>query len=179
VSLESDIRITPDWFWGWVLEFAGDRPICDVCTPSDNPLKARRYFDEQADGLRSTWGLTLREMFREVYWCNPPYSAGNVQRWAEKAVREARRGLEVLVLTQLDASTGWYRFLRDHADARAHVSRRVGFLEPNGRGGYRPCPGGAKFASQVAYFGPRRRRFARVFGGERGEILHGLGPAEE
>lgn len=176
---ESDIRITPGWLLAALLNFAGNRLVCDVCTQPDNPLRADRFFTEETDGLRSPWAASVADVWRCTYWNNPPYSAGQVLQWSEKTITEAgMHGLEVLLLTQADVSTGWYRLIRDNADARCHLGRRVSFLEPDGAGGYRACPGGAKFGSQIAYFGPRRRRFERIFGAH-GEVLHGLGPQEE
>jgi hypothetical protein len=36
---------------------------------------------------------------------------------------------------------------------------------------------GAKFGSCLWYWGPRRRRFTRIFS-PHGEVIHGLGPEE-
>lgn len=175
---DTDVRITPDWLWQVVLEFAGERAVCDVCTEEDNPLGAKRFFTKRTNGLTSLWSQALRDLRSTTYFANPPYSAGQVVLWADKVTQEARNGLECLLLTQADVSTGWYRVIGDNADARCHLDRRVSFLEPGPTGGYRPCKGGAKFGSQISYFGPRRRRFTRVFGAI-GEVLHGLGPTEE
>lgn len=175
-SKETDTRITPAALWQVVQAFKGSRRVCDVCTTPDNPLRAELFFTERDDATSCRWATRLDEVHAITFWCNPPYSRGQVIRFAEVVVSWAELGLEVLLLTQADVSTDWYGFIRDNADVRCHLGKRVGFLKPDGRGGYEPLPG-AKFGSQVAYFGPRRRRFARVFG-EHGEILHGLGPKE-
>lgn len=177
-AADTDVRITPDWLWAAVREHAGTRSVCDVCTEPNNPLNADRYYTESMNGLEAKWATTLYDLRSTTYWGNVPFSRGQVLQWADKFVREARRGLECILLTQADVSTEWYAFIRDNADVRCHLSKRVQFLEPNGKGGYRPCKGGAKFGTQCAYFGPRRRRFTRVFGAL-GEILHGVGPSEE
>lgn len=176
---DTDVRITPDWLWQAVLDFANQHFLCDVCTEEDNPLAADRYYTEQTNGLTSPWARSASDRWRFVYWGNVPFSRGQVQEWSEKFVREARNyGLECLLLTQADVSTEWYAFLRDNADARCHLSKRVQFLEPDGKGAYRACKGGAKFGTMISYWGPRRRRFARVFGAM-GEVLPGLGPQED
>lgn len=174
---ESDVRITAPWLWDVILAFAGEREVCDVCTEEDNPLRAPRFFTARTNGLASPWATTVQHVYRWTHYGNVPYSAGQVAQWQDKFTREGRLGLECLMLTQCDVSTGWYASIRENADARCHLGRRVTFLEPDGAGGYRPCKGGAKFGSQVAYWGPRRRRFARVFGAV-GEVIHGLGPCE-
>lgn len=175
--MKSDVRIIPDWIRVVVREMAGERALVDVCTEPDNPIKADRWFTVDTDGLRSPWALTVCDVLRSTYWGNVPFSRGQVVLWADKFIREARAGLECLMLTQADVSTQWYGLIAQNADVRVHLDRRVQYLEPDGCGGYRPCSSGAKFGTQIAYWGPRRRRFARIFGGH-GEILHGLGPAE-
>lgn len=174
---DSDIRITPDPLWDIVKAFAGDRLICDVATEKSNPLGAARFFTKRDNALTNLWASSSQEVFRWLYWCNTPYSRGQVIQFADACVRWAALGLEVLLLTQADVTTDWYEFVRLNADARCHLDRRVAFLKPGGRGKFVKTQG-AKFGSQVAYWGPRRRRFARIFG-EHGEIIHGLGPQEE
>jgi hypothetical protein len=176
---DTDVRITPDWLWQPVLTFVGpNRSICDVCTEENNPLGAQRFFTERTNGLTSRWATTLHDLRSTTYWGNVPFSRGQVSKWADKFTREARIGLECLMLTQADVSTDWYESIRLNADARCHLGRRVAFLSPDGKGGYVTAKGGAKFGTQIAYWGPRRRRFHRVFGAL-GEVIHGLGPQEE
>lgn len=177
MTQESDVRITPPWVMALVRELAGDRLLVDVCTEWDNPIGAERFYTEADDGLASPWAETARDVLRCTYWGNVPFSRGQVALWAAKFAREAQIGLEGLLLTQADVSTEWYALIRDNADARCHLNKRVQFLEPDGRGGYQPCKGGAKFGTQICYMGPRRRRFARIFGAH-GEILPGWGPQE-
>lgn len=166
---DSDVRITPRWLFDLLREFAADRYVFDVCTEPNNPLGAESFAFE--GGLEIQW-----RCLNWCNWCNPPYSRGQVILWANKAIREALRGAEIIMLTQADVSTRWYRHLRDQSDAVCLLSRRVGFLKPDGEGGYVPMTG-AKFGSAVWYWGRRRRRFARVFGAH-GEVLTGLGPQE-
>lgn len=175
---ESDVRITPQPVWQLVRELAGDRDICDVCTEPDNPLGAARFFTAQDNALTSRWATTVHDLRRTLYWGNVPYSRGMVLEFAKCFEGWGRFGLECLMLTQCDVSTGWFAFLREAADARCQFGERVQFLEPDGAGGLRLCSGGAKFGSCFWYWGGRRRRFARVFGAH-GEVIQGLGPREE
>ena len=64
-------------------------------------------------------------------------------------------------------------FCSVNCDAVCFLGTRVGFLRPDGE-----AEPGAKFGSAVWYFGPRRRRFDRVWS-EHGHVDHGLGPLEE
>lgn len=170
----SDVMITPKWLADIVREFADDAISLDVCTQPDNPLAAKRFFSgngtPQDDGLIQLWDR------HGVNWANPPYSRGQVIRWATKAVREARDGCEIIMLTKDDCRTEWNGVLKSNADARCRIAKGVGFLEPDPEGGYRPLPG-ASWGSALWYFGHRRRRFERVFS-RIGEVTHLLGPQE-
>lgn len=167
MSKESDVRITPEWLLERVRAFCGGPIPLDVCTEADNPTKALTYFCERGDEL--PWEFWPA-------WCNGPYSRGSVERWGNKAIHEARQGCEVLFLTKDDCRTGWNKLLRDNADVRLRIEGSVGFLEPDGKGDYRPMPG-ASWGTSLWYFGARRRRFVRVFG-DLGEVTQLLGPQE-
>jgi hypothetical protein len=105
---------------------------------------------------------------------NPPYSTGQVEHWAKKAIAEAHGSLEVLFLTKDDCRPKWNWLLRENSDARCRISRGVGFLEPNGNGGYTQLVA-PRWGSCLWYLGRRRRRFEQVFSAI-GEVIHGLGP---
>lgn len=178
----SDIRITPDWLLDIVREFAGGAIALDLCTQADNPARAYRFYTEDDDGLSMSWASALRQMplhrdwLISVGWGNVPYSAGQVIRWATKVVHEAREGADILLLTKDDCRTRWNRFLVQNVDARCRIAKGVGFLQPDGEGGYEKLSP-PRWGECLWYFGRNRRRFARVFGGI-GEVIHGLGPVE-
>jgi hypothetical protein len=188
----SDIRITPAWLLDLVRAFAGGEIALDVCTEPSNPARAQAFYALPTSGLDEDWTGALRAAERRstralisVAWANVPYSREQVQRWAEKAVREARAGAEILFLTKDDCRTGWNLFLRENADARCRIAKGIGFLEPDGEGGYRKLPG-PRWGECLWYFGRHRRRFERVFSaplagrkGPLGEVTHLLGPQEE
>lgn len=171
----SDVRITPAWLLDMVRAFAGGEIALDVCTEADNPTRARIFYalSQGTNGLTQPWAF---EAQGGQCWGNVPYSVGQVAQWAAKAVREARVGAEILLLTKDDCRTKWNAYLRENADARCRIARGVGFLEPDGNGGYAQLVG-PRWGECLWYFGRRRRRFARVFGAI-GEVIHGLGPLE-
>ncbi len=179
----SDIRITPRWLLDKVREFAGGQIALDVCTEPDNPTEAATFYHAGigggTNGLCEPWHLHLQYAVPcaiRVAWANVPYSRDQVQLWADKAVREARDGAEILFLTKDDCRTKWNAFLRDNADARCRIARGVGFLEPDGDGGYTQLVG-PRWGECLWLFGRHRRRFERVFGSI-GEITNFLGPQE-
>lgn len=166
MSKESDIRITPEWLLDVVRDFCGGPIPLDVCTEQDNPTKALAFY--VSDGLARGWPYT--------FWCNPPYSRGQVEKWAMHAITEARLGACGIMLTKDDCRTAWNRLLMENADCRCRINRGVGFLEPDGKGGYSQL-NGPMWGSALWYFGPQRRRFDRVFS-RIGEVTHLLGPQE-
>lgn len=162
------------WVIRIVRDFAGDRRLVDVCTEPDNPTKADVFFTQANDGFENGWHGDPSQHTR---WANVPYSRGQVQRWAERTVDAARFGFETLFLTKDDIRPGWHRYLADNADARCRIHRGIGFAKPRADGeGYERMIG-PRWGSCLWYFGPRRRRFDRVFNAI-GEITHGLGPQE-
>lgn len=160
---ESDRRITPPWLLDVVRDFA---PITlDPCTEPHNPTGAHMFWT--SGGLEGSWAGFV--------WVNPPFSRGEVQRWAEKCVSESS-DCEIILLTKDDCRTSWNRYLVDNADARCRIQRGVGFLEPAEDGTWKQLVG-PSWGTALWYWGRRRRRFARVFGAI-GEVTQLLGPQE-
>ncbi len=180
MSKDSDRRLTPEWLLNLVREFAGGQIALDVCTEPHNPTGAETFFHPGGScGLAVVWHSALQRLgdWRiPVAWANVPYSTGQVARWSQKAVDEARLGAEILLLTKDDCRPKWNRFLRDNADARCRIAKGVGFLEPDEAGGFRQLVG-PQWGSCLWLFGRHRRRFERIFGAI-GEVIHGLGPQE-
>lgn len=183
-DLESDIRITPEWFLEYVRAFTGGQIALDVCTEPSNPTGAADFFALPTNGLVHPWvyvadqaaARTRVPIALALCWGNIPYSIGQVIQWAEKAAAEARLGAEILLLTKDDCRPKWNAYLRANTDARCRIAKAIGFLEPDGNGGYTQLTG-PRWGSCLWYFGRHRRRFERVFG-PLGEVIHGLGPLE-
>lgn len=77
--------------------------------------------DLKNNGLILPWAKTT--------WVNPPYSAGLIGRFMQKAAMEACQGKTIVALTRFDPSTQWFQ---DYVDEIAHevrmLSRRVVFV---------------------------------------------------
>lgn len=98
----------------------------DAAASPDNALCAR-YFTPEDDGLKQSWaGHTV--------WCNPPYN--EVGKWAEKAAREAERGITSVLLTFARTDTKWFHA---HVLGKAEIRYVKGRLRFGG-GGTAPCP---------------------------------------
>lgn len=67
----------------------------DVCALSEN-AKCERYYTPDVDGLKQEW--------RGVCWCNPPYGR-QIGRWVEKA---AKSDATVVMLLPARTDTKWF-----------------------------------------------------------------------
>lgn len=130
--------------------------MLDPCTIAENPVGAKIFYTIHEDGLKQAWAPKTPGLA----WCNPPFSRGELPRWADKAVVEAKRRTdrEIMVLTPGDLGTQWASVLHGAAQAIAHMHGRIAFIRPDG-----VYETGAKQSSAVWYFGERAQRFQRVF----------------
>lgn len=148
----TDERFTPESVLAVVREF--DSIVLDPCTTSDNPTGALVYLTRQRSGLADCWsGVIADSGGTGVTFWNPPYSRGQVLRWADKALEEwERHSVESLGLVIADTSTRATQLLLERANAVAFWKKRIRFAGE-----------GAKFANAMFYLGERQGRFKRVF----------------
>jgi hypothetical protein len=80
-------------------------------------------------------------------WCNPPYSAGMVLPFVDRAIAEVQKGniLSASFLVQNDCSTEWYWRLFEASARKLDLAPRVVFLDANDK----PADAGARVASTV------------------------------
>lgn len=133
VGREQDERPTPqDFFDALHAEFGF---TLDAAAGPDNH-KCPEYFTVEDDGLMQEW--------RGVVWCNPPYS--EVGLWAEKAAREAMKGVTSVLLLPVATDTKYFHeWILPYAEIR-WVKGRIKFV------GQKDC---APFASMVCVYRPK------------------------
>src|SRR3990167_8479372 len=89
-----------DWATPWELFRAIERRFgafdLDVCADGSNTKVPDNYYTVEQDGLRQQW--------RGQCWANPPY-AKEAGQFAAKALKEARRGATVVMLTFVRSDT--------------------------------------------------------------------------
>lgn len=102
---ESDKWKTPKW-------------IMNHFTLHDDPCPV----NHTVDGLTRKW-------FSPAY-VNPPYS--NPLPWVEKAIKESRNGVNVIMLLKVDPSTKWYRKLIEANAHFVYFNERLYFNETSG-----------------------------------------------
>ena len=79
--------------------------------------------DTHEDGLLIEW---CREVWYDQYlgaFVNPPYS--NPLPWVKKAIKEAERGITVVLLLKHDSSTEWYRLLHEAGANFVMIGKRL------------------------------------------------------
>lgn len=148
---ETDERYTPRWLLDLVVSALG--PLAyDPCTAPHNPAGALMFaYLPTTDGLETSWSNR-----GGVVWVNPPFSPGNLAKWANKCAIEADQGVEIVLLTPVDPSTGWYSMLSYAAPLALALKRRPEYGKPDGAFGAT-----AKQPAMLWYFGHRAKHFAR------------------
>lgn len=102
---KTDSRATPQWLLGMFEDWF------DPCPLNPNP---------EIDGLKIDW--------EDKTYVNPPYSNGNIQRWVNKAINEAKKGKRIVMLLPADTSTKYHLDLIS-AGARIFFSHgRISFI---------------------------------------------------
>lgn len=131
------------------------------CALANETVKARQFFDMEANGLEQQW--------RGRVWINPPYAQPLIEQFITKLIDEldAGRVEQACVLVNNGTETAWGQSLLATADAVCFPRSRIRFIDRNGR------PGGAPLQGQmIVYVGGAPQVFAEVFA-PIGRVLHG------
>lgn len=126
----------------------------DPCPDPENPAWVQATFAAGAtNGLDLDWtDLTTGGAEHELVYCNPPYGH-QIADWTSKAVVEAERGCEIVMLVPARVDTMWFAMIWHHARAICFIRGRLTFEEAE-----HPAP----FPSALAYWGKTPHRFARA-----------------
>ena len=108
--------------------------------------------EDGLDGLSAPWEPVC---IGGLAYVNPPYSRGNLLKWAVKIREEAIRGCEIISLFPHDHTTKWWRVMHTSSQARCDIARRVGFVGGKHKNG--------TIRSAAFYNGPRPQVFAQRF----------------
>jgi phage N-6-adenine-methyltransferase len=102
-----------------------------------NTAKCNKYYTPLEDGLKQDWG-------GEVVFCNPPYSRGNIDKWAKKCYEESRKPNTIVVaLFPVSTSAEWFhKWVWQKAELR-FIRRRIRFVG---------APFTAPFSSVIAIY---------------------------
>jgi site-specific DNA-methyltransferase (adenine-specific) len=120
---------------------------------SDKYIKG--WFLPVRDRVISCLGNALSEnWYKATYFCNPPYSPGNIESFCKKSYEESLKGAVVVMLLPMDSSTQWFHKYCSKAYKWIIFSPRVKFLHPSGI----PFEGSPKFGSFACVFDEAGRR---------------------
>lgn len=148
ITSKRDSWNTPERVLELVRKVAGGRVGFDPC-PNDGSIVDPIGLTQGRDGLDMDWtGCGL------VY-VNPPYGR-EIGKWVEKCDCEYLRAplhTEIIALLPARPDARWFEHVW-HANALCFWRGRLRFLG---------APSSAPFPSVVAYWGPRKYRFADVF----------------
>jgi ParB family chromosome partitioning protein len=114
-------------------------------------VRAGTYYTAETDGPAQDWIGRV--------WLNPPYAAGEIDRFVSRLVAEHTAGnvTEAVLLVHSRTDTAWFHEAASVAAAICFTRGRVRFQRPDGTGNS-PTTGSA-----FLYFGRSPDRFAAVF----------------
>ncbi len=118
---------------------------------ANRTVKAKQFYNAEDDGLRHEW--------RGRVWMNPPYSSKLIRRFCAKLVESVKVGkvIAAIVLVNNATETGWFQSLAPVASACVFTSKRVRFLDPNGK------PGAPLQGQAILYIGGDTGKFIAEF----------------
>lgn len=99
----------------------------DVCANNKN-TKCYSYLNKEIDSLSEDWSKPMNFSF--IYWMNPPYSNGNIDKFVEKAYEESQNGCTIVGLLPLCSSASWFHKYVMKAHEIRFLTRRVKFIDP-------------------------------------------------
>ena len=145
-------RCTPSHVLELVYEVLG-RPVgLDPCANDGSTVDARRFVQPPENGLEVDWTRY------ENGFVHPPSGQVEEPRWIQKAIQEAIRGWEGILLLPAKTGAPWFEALYQRAPCICFWGSPAMGVE--GRLWLREEDMGA---TQFVYLGPRYEAFARVF----------------
>jgi DNA N-6-adenine-methyltransferase (Dam) len=99
----------------------------DVCSESDNPTRAAKFYSPPQDGLTLPWNAA-------TVWCNPPYAKAK-EPWVERCIAEAGRGARIALLIPAQTETRIFQAALFACTSCLLLKGRIkfGVLRPNRR----------------------------------------------
>ena len=95
---------TPDWVFQLAHKIEPIFAFDAACNRENCLLREQESF---GDSLLVDWyGVS----YRQAVWCNPPYSRGNINRFIDKALYEAKEnGVRSVFLVRFDPTAKWFQ----------------------------------------------------------------------
>ena len=94
---------TPDWVFKLAHKIEPTFVFDAACNEKNCLVPGQVIF---GDSLSYSWD----GYWAGAVWCNPPYSRGNIDKFVEKGLQEAREnGIRSVFLVRLDPTSKWFR----------------------------------------------------------------------
>ena len=113
-------------------------------------IRAEQFYTIDDDGLCLAW--------HGCVWLNPPYSTGNIAKFAEKLVESLPNLDQAIALVNNATETGWFQRMAESADVICLPKSRIKFIGQDGKQADSPLQGQA-----FLYFGPDKLLFTEIF----------------
>lgn len=122
-NFDSDSYGTPDDLFACLNNDYGPFDVDLMATPENSKVKT--FLDKEEDALVVPWSKYFSSGFM-----NPPYSRRLVTRCMEKAVKEAKKGMNITCLLKASTGTNWWRdYCTQATEITFLVGGRVSFLK--------------------------------------------------
>lgn len=157
-GLESDKNYTPSDVLDLVHQFYS-YPSLDPysCEFANRTVRAEKIFTIKDNALAQDW------RGYPTIWINPPYSRGNINQAIDKLMELLSvEQPEVLLLTNSDSSTSWYKKALKRCDRFALSNTRISFYSPT-RAAKGERNDNNNRPQTLFYFGLQPHRFEAVF----------------
>ena len=141
-------KLDEEFHFGVAAAASHGNHLCDAYFTKDNPM---------GDALSIKWYGGLSER-RQPFFCNPPYSNGNIIKFVEKAWLESGNGATVVLLIPSDPSTQYFDFCFENASEIRFMQPRVKFNNPDGT----PMKSSPPMGSMIVVFSPWEEGPARL-----------------
>ena len=124
---------------------------------SDKYIKG--WFLPVGDRVISCLGNALAEdWYKATYFCNPPYSNGNILKFVHKAYLESGKGATAVMLIPYDPSTQYFNICFENASEIRFMQPRVRFNNPDGT----PMKGSPQTESMIVVFRPGEHKETKL-----------------
>jgi site-specific DNA-methyltransferase (adenine-specific) len=141
--------VTPKDEWGtpqWLFDLL-DQEFnfqVDAAANAENSKCGWNYFGQ--DSTKISW----QTLGAKTFYLNPPYSAGNIDRFMQKAYEESQKGAVVVCLVPCATDTKWWHNYAMKAQEIRFIKGRVRFVGYDEEGN--PVRNSPTFSSCVVIF---------------------------
>jgi site-specific DNA-methyltransferase (adenine-specific) len=160
IVTEKDSWETPKWLFDLLhKEFLFNVDAAATVENRKTPYFYGPGWASSGDALTSDWKNERGEYF--TCYLNPPYSAGNIDKFMAKALEESKKGAVVVCLVPCATDTKWWHNYVMKAQEIRFIRGRVRFVGYDEQG--KQIKNSPTFSSCIVIFNPQWSRDAARF----------------